>query len=212
MVFEWLALLLYWIGTSENLDANEWGGWGIYSLQPLPIRWLSLLVMDTSDSPVAHWTCTIHCPVCATSTRPLGFWSGWPLQPLSCSCIKQFGATPDMSGDLLLLRSDFCHALFTIVHFCNRPLTRSIHCSAGSPDISGAHRTVRWIIAESVQRIPESGMFVCAWAWCTGQCPMHTGHYPVRQRQHTLKSFAPNLFVSPTEFLSWFVLNLMHLR
>jgi hypothetical protein len=26
------------------------------------------------------------------------------------------------------------------------------------------------------------------------------------------KSFAPNLFVSPTEFLSWFVLNLMHLR
>jgi hypothetical protein len=24
--------------------------------------------------------------------------------------------------------------------------------------------------------------------------------------------FAPNLFESPTEFLSWFVLNLMHLR
>jgi hypothetical protein len=30
--------------------------------------------------------------------------------------------------------------------------------------------------------------------------------------QHTLKSFAPNLFESPTKFLSWFVLNLMHLR
>jgi hypothetical protein len=26
------------------------------------------------------------------------------------------------------------------------------------------------------------------------------------------KSFAPFLIVSPTEFLSWFVLNLMHLR
>jgi hypothetical protein len=25
------------------------------------------------------------------------------------------------------------------------------------------------------------------------------------------KSFAPNLIVTPTEFLSWFVLNLMHL-
>jgi hypothetical protein len=52
---------------------------------------------------------------------------------------------------------------------------------------------------------PESELFEHCSAWCTG-------HYPVRQRQHTLKSFAPNLFESPTEFLSWFVLNLMHLR
>jgi hypothetical protein len=29
---------------------------------------------------------------------------------------------------------------------------------------------------------------------------------------NTLSCLAPNLFVSPTEFLSWFVLNLMHLR
>jgi hypothetical protein len=28
----------------------------------------------------------------------------------------------------------------------------------------------------------------------------------------TLSCLAPNLIVSPTEFLSWFVLNLMHLR
>jgi hypothetical protein len=34
----------------------------------------------------------------------------------------------------------------------------------------------------------------------------------VRHWQHTLKSFAPNLFESPTEFFSWFVLNLMHLK
>jgi hypothetical protein len=46
---------------------------GIYSLQPLPSHWLNLLAMGTSDSPVAHWTDTVHCSVCATSARPLGF-------------------------------------------------------------------------------------------------------------------------------------------
>jgi hypothetical protein len=39
---------------------------GIYSLQPLPSRWLSLLLMGTPDSPVAHQTGTVHCPVRAT--------------------------------------------------------------------------------------------------------------------------------------------------
>jgi hypothetical protein len=46
---------------------------GIYSLQPLPSRWLSLLLMDTPDSPVVHRTG--HCSLfgaCHVST-PLGF-------------------------------------------------------------------------------------------------------------------------------------------
>jgi hypothetical protein len=46
---------------------------GIYSPQPLPSHWQSLLAMDTSDSPVAHRTGTVHCPVRATSARSLGF-------------------------------------------------------------------------------------------------------------------------------------------
>jgi hypothetical protein len=45
----------------------------IYSLQPLPSRWQSLLTMGTPDSPVAHRIVTVHCLVCTTSTRPLGF-------------------------------------------------------------------------------------------------------------------------------------------
>jgi hypothetical protein len=77
----------------------KWLG-GIYSLQPLHSRWLSLLAMDTPDSPVAHRTNTVHYLVRATSARPLGFWSGRPLEPLSYSCTGQFGATSDMSGDL----------------------------------------------------------------------------------------------------------------
>jgi hypothetical protein len=46
---------------------------GIYSLQPLPSRWQSLLAMGAPDSPVAHRTVNVHCPVRATSARPLGF-------------------------------------------------------------------------------------------------------------------------------------------
>jgi hypothetical protein len=46
---------------------------GIYSLQPLPSRWLFLLAMGTQDSPVVHRATTVHCPVRATSARPLGF-------------------------------------------------------------------------------------------------------------------------------------------
>jgi hypothetical protein len=46
---------------------------GIYSPQPLPSHWLSLLAMGTPDSPVVHRTATVHCPMHATSARPLGF-------------------------------------------------------------------------------------------------------------------------------------------
>jgi hypothetical protein len=46
---------------------------GIYSLQPLPICWLFSLSMGIPDSLVAHRTGPFHCPVCATSARPLGF-------------------------------------------------------------------------------------------------------------------------------------------
>jgi hypothetical protein len=73
---------------------------GIYSLQPLPSRWLSLLSMGTPDSPVAHQTA--HCSlfgVCHVST-PLEFGAVDRWNPLSCSCTGQSGATPDMFGVL----------------------------------------------------------------------------------------------------------------
>jgi hypothetical protein len=58
---------------------------GIYSPQPLPSRWLTLLSMGTPDSPVAHQTVTIHYPVRATSARPLGFGAVDRWNPLSSS-------------------------------------------------------------------------------------------------------------------------------
>jgi hypothetical protein len=77
----------------------RWLG-GIYSLQPLPSRWLSLLAMGTPDSPVVHQITTVHCPVHATSARPLGFGAIDRWNPLSFCCTGQSGGTSDMSGDL----------------------------------------------------------------------------------------------------------------
>jgi hypothetical protein len=73
---------------------------GIYSLQPLARRWLSLLSMGTPDSPVVHRIGPVHCPVRATSARPLGFGAVDRWNPLSYSCTGQSGATTDMSGVL----------------------------------------------------------------------------------------------------------------
>jgi hypothetical protein len=64
----------------------------------LPSRWLFLLAMGTPDSPVVHRTGTIHCPVRATSARPLGFGAVDRWNPLSSSGTGQSGGITDMSG------------------------------------------------------------------------------------------------------------------
>jgi hypothetical protein len=72
---------------------------GIYSLQPLPSRWLSLMAMGIPDSPVVHQTGTVHCLVRAMSARVLGFGAIDHWKPLSCSYTGQSGGTLDMSGE-----------------------------------------------------------------------------------------------------------------
>jgi hypothetical protein len=72
---------------------------------------------------------------------------------------------------------------------CSWPLAPGYRCSVGSPDMSGAHRTVQWIIAERSPEKPESGLFECCSAWCTG-------HFSVRHWQHTLKSLL-QIYLSP---------------
>jgi hypothetical protein len=54
------------------------GGWrGIYSLQPLPSRWLTLLSMGTSDSPVVHLlTVEVFCLLAAPDS-PVAHWTVW---------------------------------------------------------------------------------------------------------------------------------------
>jgi hypothetical protein len=84
----WMCL---WSGClcscNECDDQNTWMPLkevvgGIYSLQPIPSRWLFLLAMGTLDSPVVHRIGIVHYPVRATSTCLLGFGATWPLEPL----------------------------------------------------------------------------------------------------------------------------------
>jgi hypothetical protein len=142
-VLEWMLLLLYWMWTSENLDTIEGGGWGVFiaSNHFLAVGWVCCWWAHRT----VRWR-TRQVPFtvrCAPHRH-----AHWGLERLtvgsllSRSCTGQSGATPDW-----LPSSDFCRALFTTVHFYSWPLTTGYCCSVGSPDMSGAHRTVRWIIA-----------------------------------------------------------------
>jgi hypothetical protein len=73
---------------------------GIYSLQPLPSCWVTLLSMGAPDSPVVHRTDTVHRPVRATSACLLEFGAVDRWNPLSFCCTGRSGGTPDMSSDL----------------------------------------------------------------------------------------------------------------
>jgi hypothetical protein len=53
---------------------------GIYSLQPLPSRWLVLLGMGTPDSPVVHQTGIVHLSGARHVSTPVGVWSSRPLK------------------------------------------------------------------------------------------------------------------------------------
>jgi hypothetical protein len=76
--------------------------------------------MGTPDNPVAHQTITVHCPVRATSARPLGFGVVDRWSRLSFCCTGQSGgATPDS-----LVTYDFYAALFGTVPLRSRPMAR----------------------------------------------------------------------------------------
>jgi hypothetical protein len=163
---------------------------GIYSLQPLPSRWLSLMLMGTLDSPVAHRTSTVHCPVRAMLAHPLGFGvvDRWSL--LSCSCTGHVRCA--MTSLLWLLpRTVHNCSLLAVDRWCRLPLLRwltgHVRCTPDSPlNYSGAPfgNSREWAIRVELALVHRT----------------LTGHCPVRHLQHTLKSFAPNLFESPTEF------------
>jgi hypothetical protein len=161
---------------------------GIYSLQPLPSRCWRL----------AHQTFTVHCPVHATSARPLGFGAVDRWSALSSCYTRQSGATLDSS-----MTSDFCTTLFITIHLTKRSLARR-------------ESLLRWLTGQSggTPDSPVNYIGGCPWnsrEWLVWVC---TGlvHRTVSGGQFsTLKFLAPFFIVSLTDFLSWFVLNLMHL-
>jgi hypothetical protein len=80
------------------------------------VRWRTGQSGGAQDSSVAYRTVTIHCPVRATSARPLGFGAVDRWSPLSFCCTGQSGATLDslVSSDVCALTSArHCLPLYT---------------------------------------------------------------------------------------------------
>jgi hypothetical protein len=84
----------------------------------------------------AHRTVIVHCPVCATSARPLGIGVVDRWNPLSFCCTGQSGATPDSP-----VTSDFC-ALTSVWH-CLPLYTFAVDRWRAGSCCSAGHRTVR---------------------------------------------------------------------
>jgi hypothetical protein len=158
---------------------------GIYNLQSLPSigwfcwRWAHQIVRWRTGQVLFTVRCAPRQHVCWGLER-VDRWNPCPI--VAPDSLVPHRTCPVRSDFSALNSAVHCSPLFT---FGRRSLALVSRCSAGSPDMSGAHRTARWIIAERAPEKPESGFFECNSARCTGQCP-------VRHWQHTLKSFAPN--------------------
>jgi hypothetical protein len=108
---------------------------------------------------------TIQCPVRAMSA------ARWGLERLTVQvlCIVVAPDSP-VAHRTCPVRSDFAAWLLTSV-LCTIYLTSqsivgaSDRCSVGTPNMSGAHRTVRWIIAKWLSEKPESGQLRGCSAW-----------------------------------------------
>jgi hypothetical protein len=171
----WLCLWSVYLCSCNECEVHKtWIAWmelvgGIYSLQPLPSRWLSM----------AHRTVrwctrhgTVHCPVPATSADRCGL-ERWTVEVL---CLL---AAPDMFGAICLRCSDIWLLHCALLLFTQSTVGAFDRCSVGSPDTvrctpdspvnySGA---IPWETREwSVHVVLGLG---------TGQCPVHTGHCPV---------------------------------
>jgi hypothetical protein len=145
-VLECSLLLLQWMWSSEHLDAIEGGGWGVF------IASNQFLVVGCFCCRWAHGTVrwcigqvlfTVRC-VPRQHAR-------WGLERLtvgvllSCSCNRQSGGTPDMSGEFWLcsLTSNFALHTFAVDRWHRLPLLRwltgHVRCTPDSPvNYSGA--------------------------------------------------------------------------
>jgi hypothetical protein len=97
--------------------------------------------MGAPDSPVAHRTVTVHCPVRATSACPLGFGAVDCWSALSSCCTGQSGCAPDshyslsgarhVSASVRVWSSWLLECLVVLLHWTVRcPLTSAWHCSS----------------------------------------------------------------------------------
>jgi hypothetical protein len=172
---------------------------GIYSPQPLPSRWQTLLAMGAPDSPVAHRTVTVHCPVRATSARPVGVGAVDHWSHLF------FFAAPDSPVTFDFCALTFVATLFITVHLSSRPLARRESVLRWPTGQFGG--TTDSPVNYSGARLEETREWLVR--WLPGLVHRTMSGAPKINTLYVLLQF---LIESQTEFLSWFVLNLMHLR
>jgi hypothetical protein len=132
---------------------------------------------------------TVHCPVRATSACPLGFREVDRWNPLSCSCNRQSGATPDMSMSGVFWLS---------------ALTSDLHCSL-LPSTVGARLLLLCWLTGHVQCTPDSTVnYSGALPWETREwlvwVVLGLGHRTLSGAPlgSTLSSLAPNVVESTT--------------
>jgi hypothetical protein len=103
---------------------------------------------------------------CLPRQQTIGVWSGLPLKSFVLSLHRivrwHTGHVWCVLTSLLWLLT--C-ALFTFYCLSQSTVGTPDRCSVGSPDMSGANRTVWWIIAECLPENPKSSQFVSALAW-----------------------------------------------
>jgi hypothetical protein len=152
--------------SSENLDFLNRDGLGIF------IASNHFLAIG------CHWHTghgTVQCPVCATLA------ARWGLERLTVEVFCLLAApdslvahqTCPVRSDFAAITSNFCNVRFYCSH--NRPLSAGDRCSVGSPDMSGVHQVVPWIIAEWLPEKPESGQFGRCSAWAPDSVRCATG-------------------------------------
>jgi hypothetical protein len=159
---------------------------GIYSLQPLPSRWVTLLSMGTSDSTMVHQT--LYCSLYSEChiSRPLGFGAVDYRSILSSCGTGQSGA---FWLCRLALTSDSQIVLQSTIGEVDR-------CSVGSPDSPMNYSRL-------TMRKPKSGQFVRCFGLGTGQCL-------VRHWLHQYL-YAPNFVEFLNSFLLYVNVNIIHL-
>jgi hypothetical protein len=184
----------------ECLDGWSGGGWGVF---------IALNHQITVWAGCCRWA---HRTVwCANHvTQPLGFWSIWPLEALSCSGTRQSGAAPESTVHYLVR----LWPLFWLLP-CTVALSGALFAvdrcagsrySAGAPDSPVAHRSVRWIIAERAWRNPRVANLILYDPGALDTVRWHTGQSDA-PGQSTLDLFTP-LNLNPILNIYWFMLNL----
>jgi hypothetical protein len=114
---------------------------------------------------------------CVPRQLPVGVWSGWLLKSFVLLWHRTVRWHTRQSGAFWLRCSDFWLAHYSLfIWYSSRRLGAVDRCFVGSPDMCGAHRTVRWIIAKWLWKNPSavSSLGCLAWSPDTVRCTRHS--------------------------------------